>query len=94
MDRESIFVIDESTLSVQGNIVHLLSEREPARIDWKKSGAQYVIESTGNFAAAQLAAVHVQAGGAKAVLISVPSKDAPAFVYGVNHHEYLTTELT
>lgn len=65
---------------------------DPSRINWTESGAQYVIESTGKFTSTQLAAVHVQAGGAKGVLISAPSKDAPTFVYGVNHHEYLNAK--
>jgi glyceraldehyde 3-phosphate dehydrogenase len=89
IDTQSIFAIDEHTLSVQGNIIHLLSERDPSKIDWKAAGAEYVIESTGKFTTTQLAAVHVEMGGAKRVLISAPSKDAPTFVFGVNHSDYL-----
>lgn len=87
-----IFAIDANTLSVKGDIVHLISERDPAKINWAMSGAEYVIESTGKFTTKRLAEVHIQDGGAKRVLISAPSIDAPTFVFGVNLSEY--SEIT
>jgi glyceraldehyde 3-phosphate dehydrogenase len=86
-DIKAIFAIDEHTLSVHGHLVHLFSERDPSNIDWTSSGAEYVIESTGKFTSIDLASAHLQAG-AKRVLISAPSKDAPTFVFGVNHRDY------
>ncbi|KAL3419264.1 glyceraldehyde-3-phosphate dehydrogenase [Phlyctema vagabunda] len=89
-----IVAIDEQSLAVRGNVVRLISERNPANINWKALGAEYVIESTGKFTTTALAEAHTKLGGAKRVLISAPSKDASTFVFGVNHHEYPLTTPT
>jgi glyceraldehyde 3-phosphate dehydrogenase len=85
-----IYAVDDTTLSVRGNIVHLRSERDPTKLDWSQVGADYVIESTGKFTTVEKAGLHIKSG-AKRVLISAPSKDAPTFVYGVNTEGYSAT---
>jgi len=75
---------DGDTISVGDNQIRVLSERDPAAIQWGDLGADVVIESTGFFTDAAKARAHL-AGGAKKVIISAPAKgDVPTFVLGVN----------
>ena len=71
-----------------GTPIAVLSERDPAAIDWGKLGADVVIESTGKFRSRDGAALHLK-GGARKVLISAPGKDADlTIVLGVNDADY------
>jgi len=67
--------------------ITVFTEKDPAAIKWGEAGAEYVVESTGVFTTLDKAKAH-QAGGAKKVIISAPSADAPMFVVGVNHTSY------
>ena len=80
--------IDGDKLVVNGNPVTIFAEKDPANINWKSCGAKYIVESTGVFTTTDLAKVHIKKGGAKKVIISAPSKDAPMFVCGVNLEMY------
>src|SRR5271168_535884 len=78
----------DDALIVAGEPIPVLSERDPAGIDWAKLGADIVIESTGKFRTRDGAAVHLK-GGARKVLISAPGKDVDlTVVLGVNGDAY------
>ncbi|MDR2167763.1 MAG: type I glyceraldehyde-3-phosphate dehydrogenase [Clostridiales bacterium] len=77
----------DGKLVVNGKPICCFAEREPANIPWGKCGAEYVVESTGVFTTTEACKAHLQ-GGAKKVIISAPSPDAPMYVMGVNHESY------
>ncbi|EMS45411.1 Glyceraldehyde-3-phosphate dehydrogenase, cytosolic [Triticum urartu] len=85
--KGSINVVDDSTLEINGKKITITSKRDPAEIPWGNFGADYVVESSGVFTTIDKASVHLK-GGAKKVVISAPSADAPMFVVGVNEMSY------
>ncbi len=78
---------DEENLIVNGKKVRFFAVMNPEEIDWKSVNVDYVVECTGKFTTIEGASKHL-VGGAKKVVISAPSKDAPMFVYGVNEKTY------
>ena len=82
----------DGKLVVDGHVVTVYNMMDPKEIPWKEAGAEYVLESTGLFTTMDKASAHFN-GGAKKVIISAPSADAPMFVMGVNNNTY-TKDMT
>lgn len=78
--------VKDGHLVVNGNTIRITGERDPKNLKWDEVGAEYVAECTGIFTTLETAQYHID-GGAKKVIISAPSKDAPMFVMGVNHKD-------
>ncbi len=78
---------DGGKLVVNGKEIAFFAEKDPSAIAWGACGAEYVVESTGVFTTTEKASAHLK-GGAKKVVISAPSADAPMFVMGVNSDKY------
>ena len=79
--------VKDDTLVVDGNPIKFFAEMDPANIDWKGCGAEYICEATGKFTKAEDARKHL-AGGAKKVIITAPGKECPMFVVGCNEDKY------
>ena len=78
---------EEGKLVVNGKEIKVYNQMDPKDIPWGKDGVDYVLECSGVFITMEKAGAHLDAG-AKKVIISAPSKDAPMFVMGVNNDTY------
>jgi glyceraldehyde 3-phosphate dehydrogenase len=79
--------VNDGKLVVNGKAISVFACMNPEEIPWGEAGAVYVVESTGVFTKSEKATAHLK-GGAKKVVISAPSPDAPMFVMGVNNDKY------
>jgi len=78
--------VSNGHLVVNGKKVRITAEKDPKNLKWDEVGADIVAECTGIFTTLETAQYHID-GGARKVVISAPSKDAPMFVMGVNHKD-------
>ncbi len=86
--RGDIAATDDS-ISVDGQTIRVLAQRDPAAIPWQDLGVEIVVESTGLFTDAARARAHIDGGRAKKVIISAPAKGEDlTVVLGVNEHKY------
>ena len=84
--------ISGTDLVVNGKVVRITAERDPKQLKWDAVGASVVAECTGIFTTLEMAQSHID-GGAKKVVISATSADAPMFVMGVNHLDAKASDL-
>ncbi|HHW03693.1 MAG TPA: type I glyceraldehyde-3-phosphate dehydrogenase [Thermoanaerobacterales bacterium] len=79
----------DSSLVVNGKEIKIFAEKDPANIPWKDLGVDIVVESSGVFTSKDKAVKHIEAGGAKKVIISAPAKGEDiTIVMGVNEEKY------
>ncbi len=71
-------VAKDGKLYINDKAIAVHGEKDPANIKWSDAGAEYIVESTGFFTTTEKAGAHFK-GGAKKVIISAPSSDAPMF---------------
>ncbi|CAF1266286.1 unnamed protein product [Adineta steineri] len=83
-NKDNKFIID-------GKLIAVYTEKEPSKIPWGQLGVDYVVESTGVFTTIDKCQAHIQ-GGAKKVIITAPSADAPMYVIGVNEDKYTSKD--
>ena len=77
-----------NSITVDGDEIRILAEKDPAKLPWKELGVDIVLESTGRFTDSDKAQAHIT-GGAKKVIISAPAKGEDiTIVMGVNHTKY------
>ncbi|MDA0608809.1 MAG: type I glyceraldehyde-3-phosphate dehydrogenase [Bacteroidetes bacterium] len=88
---DGIVEIQGDNILVNGKTVRITAERDPKALKWDAVGANIVVECTGLFTTKEMAQAHID-GGAKKVVISAPSADAPMFVMGVNHSEVKSSD--
>ncbi|MCZ8168947.1 MAG: type I glyceraldehyde-3-phosphate dehydrogenase [Flavobacterium sp.] len=84
--------VRDGKLYVNDKYIRVTAQKDPALIQWDELGVDVVAECTGFFTTVETASAHLK-GGAKKVIISAPSADAPMFVMGVNHTEVKSTDL-
>ena len=84
--------VSNGNLVVNNNEISISAERDPSLINWENRGVEIALECTGIFTSLEKANLHIQ-GGAKKVVISAPSPDAPMYVMGVNHNELTKDEM-
>tara|TARA_S200000501_G_scaffold367002_1_gene402697 strand:- start:728 stop:1723 length:996 start_codon:yes stop_codon:yes gene_type:complete len=84
--------VSNGNLVVNNNEISISAERDPSLINWENRGVEIALECTGIFTSLKKANLHIE-GGAKKVVISAPSPDAPMYVMGVNHNELTKDEM-
>ncbi|KAL4274062.1 hypothetical protein GQ457_13G000280 [Hibiscus cannabinus] len=87
--KADVKIVDNETISVDGKLIKVVSNRDPLKLPWAELGIDIVIEGTGVFVDGPGAGKHIQAG-AKKVIITAPAKgaDIPTYVVGVNEGDY------
>ncbi|NUY79981.1 type I glyceraldehyde-3-phosphate dehydrogenase [Flavobacterium sp. MAH-1] len=83
--------VKDGKLYVNGKHIRTTAEKDPSTLKWDEVGVDVVAECTGIFTTIESAQAHIK-GGARKVIISAPSADAPMFVMGVNHTEVKATD--
>jgi len=83
--------VKDNQLYVNDKLIRVTAEKDPTNLKWNDVNVDVVAECTGIFTTLETANYHIK-GGAKKVVISAPSADAPMFVMGVNHTKATATD--
>lgn len=81
-------IVNENTLAVNGQMIHVFSSRDCSKISWKEVGADLIQECTGAFLTTDKAKKHLDLGAKKVIMSAPPKDETPMFIYGVNHLKY------
>lgn len=78
---------DDTSITVDGRRIAVLSQSEPAKLPWKEMGVDIVLECTGFFTSKAKSQAHIDAGAKKVVISAPAGEDLPTIVYGTNHQK-------
>jgi len=84
----SVTCAKDKSIMVGADEITVFGEKAPENIAWAACGADYIVEATGIFTAADKAQAHIDAGARRVVMTAPPNDDTPMFVMGVNHSNY------
>jgi len=88
--------LDKNALIINGTTVHVISSNHPEKINYETYGIfnALIIDNTGAFRDKESLSRHLEAEGASQVLLTAPGKGVPNIVYGVNHKDYCSEEIS
>lgn len=85
-DKADKIIVGEHSITIDGKIINIYSEKDANNLPWKEIGVDLVLESTGLYTSKEKASAHINAGAKKVVISQIAGNDLPTIVYGVNEN--------